>query len=64
MTELKKTKTKVVKTPKVSKPTRAEEIQKEIDEHVAKWKNVYNASAKLELSKLHISLASAIKANV
>jgi hypothetical protein len=56
------TKTKVTKTPEVKTPTRVEELNKEIIEHDAKWKYVFNAKAKMERTLLVISLEAAIKA--
>lgn len=40
------------------------EIEADIAAHNAKWKDIYNAKAQLELSMLHTALISALKAGV
>lgn len=62
MAKAKNTEDKVVKAPKVAKPTRIEELTKEIIEHDVKWEHIYNAKAKMERTLLVISLKAAMKA--
>lgn len=63
MAKTKKTEnTEAPKAVKVVKPTRVEELSKEIIEHDAKWEYIYNAKAKMERTLLVISLEAALKA--
>lgn len=63
MAKTKKTEnTEAPKAVKVVKPTRVEELSKEIIEHDVKWEHIYNAKAKMERTLLVISLKAAMKA--